>query len=461
MIAAAPAWAEEAEPATDESPSRLTDEVIPFKSEDELPAFSPPIIEIGDPFLATGNLHPGFTLPTGAVWQPRFWVFGTLRSAVQTFDTGVGGDVGEWMNRLDLFGNLQLTGTERLVVGVQPLHTDGAFTGQVFETDGNEGFRNNLNARVRTLFFEGDLGELFPQADVADRRALDYGFSVGRQQIFFQDGLLINDTIDAFGLTRNSVRFAGVPWISNLRITGLVAWDEIHRDDNVEDADASLYGLFTALDTPLSTIEADAIFVAAGEDPGNGRGGDLFTGGVGAIQRFDLLGTTYNSSLRVLGSAELDRETAQADSGVLVFGEVSWTPHHTFDLAYVNAFLGIDNFSSAARDPLAGGPLGRTGILFAAQGVGAYPAPLGNRADDSYGASLGYQFIRDGGRRQLIIEIGGRDDDSATGFDAAGIAARFQQAVGRRAIVQLDAFATAQEHREPGYGARTELLVKF
>src|SRR5438445_9764042 len=46
------------------------------------------LLELGDKFLSTGNLHRGFTLPTGANWTPNLWVYGTLRSAVQTFDDG-------------------------------------------------------------------------------------------------------------------------------------------------------------------------------------------------------------------------------------------------------------------------------------------------------------------------------------------------------------------------------------
>src|SRR5580700_4363875 len=73
----------------------------------------PPLIEWGDHFLGTGNLQKGITLPTGEVISPNFWVFGTLRSAVQTFDPGKGGDrTSEWVNRLDLYGNLQFTPTE-------------------------------------------------------------------------------------------------------------------------------------------------------------------------------------------------------------------------------------------------------------------------------------------------------------------------------------------------------------
>ncbi|MEM7396000.1 MAG: hypothetical protein AAF492_27010, partial [Verrucomicrobiota bacterium] len=82
-------------------------------SEETVPARPPPLLELGPPFLAPSEIPGGIKLPTGAVWQPALMVYGSYESAVlyyedfeQTFT--------EWGNRLDLFGNLQLTGTERL-----------------------------------------------------------------------------------------------------------------------------------------------------------------------------------------------------------------------------------------------------------------------------------------------------------------------------------------------------------
>ena len=164
---------------------------------------------------------------------------------------------------------------------------------------------------------------------------------------------------------------------------------------------AQLFGLFTSTDLPISTVDVDVVLVDA-----DSRTGSLLAGGIGAVQRIGLI----NTAIRVNGSYAFDDDTAQASDGALIFGEVSWTPEDTHNIAYVNGFVGIDEFSSAARGPTAGGPLGRTGILFAARGLGRFGAPLGNGADDSLGAAIGYQMFFDDKRRQLVLELGGRKD---------------------------------------------------
>ena len=98
--------------------SRLSDEHVPLQL-DAVPDRPKPLLEVGPPFLGTGRIGRGFTLPGGAVWRPSFLLFGGQRSGVSTVDDGrVRGS--EWANRIDLFGNLALTGSERLVFGLRP-----------------------------------------------------------------------------------------------------------------------------------------------------------------------------------------------------------------------------------------------------------------------------------------------------------------------------------------------------
>src|SRR5207245_11407232 len=130
-------------------------------------------------FLGPGNIQRGFTVPGGAVWSPSLWVYGTLRSAVQTFNPGNAPRTTrttEWANRLDLFANLQLAATERIVVGFRPVDqntTPARFSGYQFEPLSSRGFVDAFSATPRTFFFEGELGEIFPRLDKADKRSLD------------------------------------------------------------------------------------------------------------------------------------------------------------------------------------------------------------------------------------------------------------------------------------------------
>lgn len=429
-----------------EGTSRLSDEPTPYLA-DELPRRTAPLLELGGAFLGNGNLDAGFELPTGAYWQPRLWVYGNFRTAFQSFDGGNGDRENEWANRLDLFANLQLTGTERVLLGISPLREDGDFSGYSFNGQ-DEGTDNALNIDVTTFFFEGDFGEIFPNLDPEDSEGLDIGFSVGRQPLFFQEGMLINDTVDAVGITQNSIRFPGV---SNLRITGLWGWNDIDRDDNSDDEGANVFALLSSIDLPSNTMDLDIVYVDSDDS-------SMIAGGISSTQRFGQINTAF----RLLGSVALDDERPdRADDGLLAFGEVSWSPFHTGNHMYVNGFLGIDNYSSPLRDPIVGGPLGQTGITFAARGLGRYGSPLSNRADDAVGGAFGYQMFLDGIRRQLTFEAGYRYDEGNEAGHSAALAVRFQQAIGARTVLTLEGFGAAHEHAVEGSGARAEVQVKF
>ena len=136
-------------------------------------------------------------------------------------------------------------------------------------------------------------------------------------------------------------------------------------------------------------------------------------------------------------------------------------PAWTHDNIYINAFWGIDQFSSAARGPVVGGPLGRVGILYAAVGLGRYGAPLDDRADDSAGFAAGYQMFSHDTRRQVIFELGGRQSTQGVDDGVMALGARFQQALGKRFILRFDAFGSIHETQDDGWGSRAEIVVQF
>ncbi|MDG1893955.1 MAG: hypothetical protein P8J37_03505 [Fuerstiella sp.] len=437
----------------DETKTGLNVHPIPRQSIPHRPAL---LIETDDePFLAPGWLQQGIETPTGAIWRPALWVFGTYRTGINYFDNRSTTNVTEWANRLDLFGQLNLTGTERLIVGIRPTDQEQgnrrAFSGYDFR---NGNVDDAWNIDVQTLFFEGDFGEIFPRLDPFDGMALDYGFSVGRQPMSLQQGLLLNeDIIDAVTVTRNTLSGNGV---LNLRATGVYAWNSIDRNNNMSDPDAQLVGLFTETDIAKSTINADIAYVDS-----QSIHGSLLTVALSGIQRFHGTHNTYNSSLHALTSIPTGTETGASGQGELLFSQFSWTPHHTNDIVYLNTFWAIDRFTSAARGPLAGGPLGQTGVLFSAAGLGNYGAPLSNQATDAVGASLGYQMFFCDTRRQVVFEVAGRQDTNHVDRAAVAGGVRYQQAFDQHWLMVIDGFLAKRESRGMSPGVRVELQMKF
>ncbi|MCA9319842.1 MAG: hypothetical protein KDB53_03860 [Planctomycetes bacterium] len=432
-----------------ESKARLSDQAIGLQV-DAVPTRPAPILELGDPFLGRGPISEGFAGPGGSRWNPTFQLFGTFRTAAQIFDAG-DQTFSEVATRLDLFGNLSLTQTERFLFGFRPLDDEGErFVGWNFAPEDEHGFVEAFDGRVSTLFFEGDLGEIFPDLDPGERGLFDFGFSVGRQPLRLQNGLFIEDaSVDGFGLVRNTLKPGG---FSNLRLTGFVGWNNLHRANRRRDDGATLVGLFSEADIGDSTVAVDLAWIAAPADTG-----DALYFAAASTQRLGGLSSTF----RAAASVPLERDTPATRQGYLAVAELSWAAGGEEDLWYANAYWGIDDFSSALRAPDAGGPLARIGILYAAQGLGRYGSALDSEPQRSVGLGFGRQFFWDDLRQQLVLEAGGRIDTDGSDRGAAALGFRYQRAIGQHLIFQTDAFAALREERAPGFGFRVELLVKF
>ena len=225
---------------------------------------------------------------------------------------------------------------------------------------------------------------------------------------------------------------------------------------NQYDPGSQMLALLTETDFAGSTVNLDAAYVYSDD-----RFGSMFVVGGSAIRRISGYHNTYNISAHLLASLPDGDHTAHADQGELAFLQTSWTPHHTEDLVYLNGFWAIDQFTSATRGPLQGGPLGQTGIIFSAAGLGQSGAPIGVATNDTAGASLGYQLFFCETRAQMICEIGGFKNTKGEGDGVLGTAVRLQQAVGQHSIFIVDGFVTKEESQNIGQGARTELLIKF
>ncbi|MGI9434958.1 MAG: hypothetical protein ACR2Q4_09055 [Geminicoccaceae bacterium] len=450
----------------------INDKPTKFFTTGDIPERPALLIELGENFLGEGNLQQGFELPTGAVWAPALWVFGTLRSSIQTIDTGQSDRISEWVNRFDLFANLQLTATEKIVLGIRPLDKNrpDQFSGYRFEPEETDGFRDFTNANIRTLFAEGDFGSLFPVLDKQGTTWLDFGFTVGRQPLIFQDGILLNDTQDSVGIVRNNVRLPGV---SNFRSSFLYSWGSVTRgasgvfNGDQDERDLDMFGWFNSFDTEFKTINADfAYTLDSNEDDGDGDG---VYAGISIAERIG----RYSVTWRANGSYAIDEESDLVTNGALLSTELSWTPHGSDDTIWINPFAAIGTFTQAGRENVdGGGPLAALGILFASPNIGQFGSELDNKANDVAGAAIGYQAFWNDHWTNLGLEIAGRadlglEDDIQQSFEyQVGVGFQAQQKVTQQSLVQVEGFyvnqdAVAEGVDEHSYGGRLEFLYQF
>ena len=196
----------------------------------------------------------------------------------------------------------------------------------------------------------------------------------------------------------------------------------------------------------------------------------------------------FNAALRLLTSVPIGQGVPgtgpaglgdPARRGALVFSELSWTPHHTDNYVYANAFHAHGDYRAAALDPTIPGPLARAGILFAGPGLGSARGALSPLAGDVAGGAVGHQIFSADKRRQLLLEGAARYSTAACTSalavcesDAIAGGARFQLAVGRRNVFVFDAFAARDFLRSGrvgaaagsgrlGFGGRAEMQMRF
>ncbi|MCG8600656.1 MAG: hypothetical protein MI807_10980 [Verrucomicrobiales bacterium] len=409
-----------------------------------------------DRFLSSGPVDPGREGLTGATWRPSFFAFGNLRTAMQSFESAGGPRTNEWANRLDLFGNFQLTSTERFLIGFRPLDDESAFTGVARMQGDKTRFQNGFDGEPHTFFFEGYLDELFPRLDPDDRLGLDLGFSLGRQPLVLQNGILANDNVDAFALTKHNFFRMNA---SATRVSAWFAFNEIHRNDRLRDSGAVLYGLSSTWDYPKQTLEIDAAYVD-GTNPENGGSGDGAFVGIGRIARHGY----WSSTFRANGSFAMHSKSRTVNDGWLLTHQLSRTMKHSEDILTFSTYSEHGDYTSAARDPANGGPLGGFSFLQRAVGIGTYGAPLDANTGDALGFEISYQqFLDDEERRQLLYSAGVVRTETPTGEETVtgAIGLQYQQQLNQSMLFQIGGFGSLDDDGEKGFGVRTELQKKF
>jgi len=460
-----------------------------------------PLGEFGEKFLGPGTLKEGYQLPTGAVWRPALWNFGSNRLGVSYRNdrtapgsapgapAAQGRKFGSIVNRLNLFSQLNLSGTEHAVIALRPtdqeVGTRSLLPGREYSTyfwrestvPGGQSFSSlsGSNLNFQSAYFEGQFDEIFPFLDPHDTGFLDYGFSIGRQAMSFQRGLMANeDMIDAVTVTRNTIYGRGN---LNMRVTGIFAWNRLSRitppatpggELTGSNTDAKMYAIITESDFHKATVNFDIGFV---DDPDPAHG-DLLVVGASSTQRFVGYHNTYNTRFHALASFATDGEQNSSiirpagtlanisGNGQLFFSQISWTPHESEDLIYWNTFAAVDQFTSLTRGPQVG-PLGDIGILFAGAGLGLYGPALATLSTSAVGGALGYQMFFDTKEKQIIWELGVRNGKDADDLEGA-VGFQYQQAIKQNWIFLTTGFLAGRQNT-PGLsqGIRTELQLFF
>ena len=435
-----------------QEPYMFPDDQLPPQVE-IFPERPPMLLELGEKFFKVGEVPYGINPWSGTYWQPALWVFGTYRTSNQysALSKADSPSLNNWVNRFDLFANIKLSGTERFFAAWRPLDK-GGMTGIDF-TQENAEFTHNFEEKgdgesfkqwffPATWFFEGDIAELFQFLDYEDKLPRDIGFTLGRQPIFFQEGIVINDILETFGLAINGLYF---PRASNLKISLMTARNHPDRDGQ----DEYIYGAFTEIDFHKNMVNLDIAYVQENQ---SGKTNGIVIGGSN-VQKFGF----WNTSFRV-GYSKALGETSDIGDGIFLMGEFSRKHYPYRNIMYVNSFIKLDSFTPAAG----GGAVGRTGILFAGSGMTGYGSPMGTALGaDEMGASAGYQWFMQGGKQSILFERSYRqalDDGTDTKI---GLGFKFMKALGQRYAGFIDGFTVIPKDGSLSTGGRVELMVRF
>ena len=327
--------------------------------------------------------------------------------------------------------NLQLTGTERVQAHLRPMDAQGQFTGKTISAQNNS-FNGHWFADFETLFFEGDLGEMFPLLDRQDQGEGDLGFAIGKFPVEFQNGYMVRDEMVAVGVSKTHIHMEGS---SGIRAMGLWAFDHINKaDDAPDESGVNLFGLFVEGDFPWGLLEVDVARTVAGRDRG-----EQFNSGMGWTGH----SAGNNYSVHVNFSRFFDSAQMRYDSGTLLALGYSTEFGLRRDIVYANSYWAEGDFRRLASSGPP--PLGPIGLSFDGAGRGGYRPALWPRPLDSAGFAVGMQTYFADEALNWAVELGHRQDLDKTHsmFDntsGTALTTRAQYKLAERFLLQLDAF---------------------
>jgi hypothetical protein len=389
----------------------------------------------------------------------HFMAYGDLRVGAASNDNGgppVNGKTQQSRAaaRLNLDLDLAFTATERIHAFMRPLDRGGSFTRYEISGGVQDKFVQELNARLTTLFFEGDLEQMF--AGLSGRPArFSLPFAAGLVPIATQNGIWIEDAFTgvATGITaRNSGRSRLID-ISNFDVTVFTGLDRVLTDAvPLGHGKAKLYGAAGFFDTLKGYVELGYGYLEADES-------DLSYHNLTAAytRRY---GNLVSNSIRLIGNIG-QRATVKTANGLLVLVENSFRTSRPLVLVpYLNLFAGFDSPQSLARAADSGGVLRNTGINFQTDGLTGYPT-LDGKGHDTWGGAVGVEYLFNIDRQIVVEGSVVQRMRNSTLHDQYAIGASFQQPLTNALILRLDAMRGWLQGQKNIFGVRMEIRRKF
>ncbi|MEX2519131.1 MAG: hypothetical protein WD969_07370 [Paracoccaceae bacterium] len=429
-----------------------------------------PLVEIGRDLYGPGEIGEGVNvIGEKNRLTPQLLVFGDARTAVAYNKDAGGKEVGQVATRLNLFANLQLTGTERILMLWEPLQ-DGAqfsryeFTGPDRNRTSDPQFETQ--GQPTTLFFEGDLGAI--AAGLSDEyNSYDIPISVGRMPLLFQNGVWMEDAFLGAAITLPAQNSAALG-ITNYDLTLFGGGAEITSDGikngvgRNDDKEAAVIGLAGFFDVAEGYLETGAAYII---DKDHSDGDFSYLNLTAAFSK-RYFGKVSNATRVIVNVGQSPGGgRAKAANGVLLISENAFITSQELTLVpYANFWLGKDNPQSVARAAAAGGILRNVGLAFESDNLTGFPT-LDPTGRDTAGGAIGvqYLFALD---QQLVAEVAavipwdGRNGAVADNQYAASL--RYQIPITNQVILRADAIYGVQEGpADDLYGARFEVRVKF
>jgi hypothetical protein len=426
-----------------------------------------PLLSLGrDELYGTGPVGEGYAIfGEKNRFSPQLVVFGDWRTAMAYNDNGNGDPVGQLATRLNLFFDLKLTATERILMFYTPLQNNGKFTRITFDDQNGDGldFDLEVDDEPVTLFFEGDAGAII--AGVTDEfQSYDMPIAFGRVPLFFQNGIWFDDaflggafTIPAqnsalFDITNYDITFfAGGAEITSDAFTKPNGAGGVKNDDN----EAAMIGAIGFFDVAEGYLEVGAAYL---HDKKQSDGDESYLNLTAAFSK--RYGGFVSNATRVFMAVGQEEAANTADGTLLIIENALITHLPLTLIPYGNFFIGKGSPQAAAKGD---GILKNVGLAFETDALTGFPK-LDDDGRDTLGGAIGVQYLF-GLDQQLVVEAAAVfpwDNENGNIQDNQfALSVRYQRPLSNQWIFRTDAIYGHLIGAEDIFGARVEMRYKF